>query len=388
MWDNMRKCRHEILNWTLGLGLTLATGASPGLAWAKPQNANAQAGAATSTSRARPSPRAQTRGSARQPAKTRAQTKKKEAAPCLARAVHVVRSRGEELEPRDLALTYCDGRPNPGALDSLSVLARPRDVERPLPEEIRAYQKRPLDRGPRSKRRDPRFVSAQVMRVHPGLLSRLQKVADKFPGRTLEIVSGYRPDARVTSRHHHARALDFRVAGVSNERLRDFARGVDETGVGYYPNSSFVHMDVRDESAYWVDRSGPGERADYGVWPPRQDELERAHGDLLQHALADLQRLKEPMAALAPGAHSAPRPTVDAKTAHTPPKPIIDPKPAPAPPTLVINGRPYTPPKPIIDPAPVRNASKPEPREEGDRMSATEVAKIRKDALKALSALR
>jgi hypothetical protein len=137
MWDNMRKCRHEILNWILGL--SLAAGASPGLAWAKPQNANAKGGAATAASRARPSPGAEARGSARPPGKTGAQTKKKEAAPCLARPVHVVRSRGDELEPRDLALTYCDGRPNPGALDSLSVLARPRDVERSLPAEIRAY---------------------------------------------------------------------------------------------------------------------------------------------------------------------------------------------------------------------------------------------------------
>lgn len=379
----MRKPRLDILTWTLSLGLSLAAGASPGLAWAKPQGAGAESAAAAS-GRTRSSARkkaARPPAKARPPATARAQAKKKSAAPCLSRAVHVVRSRGTELEPRQLALTYCDGSPNPGALDSLSVLARPRDAERPLPAEIRAYQRRPLDRGPRSKRRDPLFVSVQVMRLHPGLLSRLQKVADKFPGRAIEIVSGYRPDARVTSRHHHARALDFRVAGVSNERLRDFLRGLDETGVGYYPNSTFVHMDVREDKGYWVDRSGPGEPADYGVWPPRKEELERAHGDLLRNALADLRGLKDPVAALAPSASSA-----DARLAYTPPKPVLAPKAAPA--TLMINGRPYTPPKPIIDPAPGRAARKPEPREEGDQMSAAEIAKIRKDALKALSALR
>jgi hypothetical protein len=375
----MRKRRRDILKWTLGLslGLGFAAGASPGLAWAKPQNAGAKT-AATATARA-PAGSAARAGKS----KTRAQTKKKDAGPCLAPAVQLVRSRGLELEPRKLALTHCDGSPNPGALDSLSVLARPRDVDRPTPEEIRAYQKRPLKSGPKSKRRDPLFVSAEVMRVHPGLLSRLQQVANKFPGRALEIVSGYRPDARVTSRHHHARALDFRVEGVSNERLRDFLRSLEETGVGYYPNSSFVHVDVREDKGYWVDRSGPGEPADYGVWPPRKEELERAHGDLLASALADLQGLKDPIAPLAPGAQAAPRPGVDAKT---PPR-VAAPNADPAPPRLIINGRPYTPPTPIIDPAPVR-ARAPEPREEGDQMNAAQIARIRKDALKALSALR
>jgi Bacterial protein of unknown function (DUF882) len=382
----MRKRSRDILNWTLGLsfGLGLAAGASPGLAWAKPQNAGAKAATATAAR----APGA-TAARAAKP-KTRAQAKKKDAGPCLAPAVQVVRSRGEELEPRQLALTHCDGSPNPGALDSLSVLARPRDVERPLPDEIRAYQKRPLARGPKSKRRDPLFVSAQVMRVHPGLLSRLQQVANKFPGRALEIVSGYRPDARVTSRHHHARALDLRVAGVSNERVRDFLRGLEQTGVGYYPNSSFVHMDVREDKGYWVDRSGPGEPADYGVWPPPKQEVARAHGDLLDSALADLAALKDPLA-LTPGARPASG-ALDAKPSDSaPPKPLADPKVSAAPPVLMINGRPYSPPKPIIDPAPsrdTRSASKPEPREEGDQLSAAQIARIRKDALKALSALR
>ena len=80
-------------------------------------------------------------------------------APCFAPEVHVARRRGDLLEHRDLALTFCDGSPNPSALDSVSVLARPRDAERPLMPEIRAYQKRPLDRGPKTKRRQPEYLS-------------------------------------------------------------------------------------------------------------------------------------------------------------------------------------------------------------------------------------
>src|SRR4051794_18747810 len=68
-------------------------------------------------------------------------SKEKEKAPCFAPEVHVLRRRGSEVEDRSLALTFCDGAPNPAALDSVSVLARPRDVERPAPTEIKAYQR-------------------------------------------------------------------------------------------------------------------------------------------------------------------------------------------------------------------------------------------------------
>lgn len=220
---------------------------------------------------------------------------KKPKAPCFSPEVHVVRKRGEEIEHRDLALTFCDGRPNPSALDSLSVLARPRDAERPLLPEIRAYQRREVSRGPVQRRRRAGYLSEHVMLVHAGLIERLQKVADHFKGRTIEVISGHRPDARESSRHHHGRALDFRVEGVSREVLRDFIRKLDETGVGYYPNSYFVHMDVRDAKGYWVDRSGPGEAADYGPWPPAQRDVERDRNRVLSHALSQLAELGTPV---------------------------------------------------------------------------------------------
>jgi hypothetical protein len=235
------------------------------------------------------------------PTKLTKQTQPK--GPCLARPVQLARSRGLEVEPAELSVTLCNGKPNVAVLDQLSMLARPRDVARPTSLELRAYRARPLAKGKVSfrsqvKYRDPAFVTERVMRLHPGLLVRVQRIANRYPGKVIEIVSGYRPDARDTSRHHHGRALDLRVAGVPRERLRDYLRTLDETGVGYYPNSYFVHMDVRDIKGYWIDRSGPGEPADYGPWP---ETLAGRHSvsreDILQGAFAELSQLGKPASA-------------------------------------------------------------------------------------------
>jgi len=244
--------------------------------------------------------------SAKAKANVQGKAKSAPAKPCYAKPVQLLRVRGAVVEPRELSLTMCNGAPNPAALDSLSVLGRPRDVERPLLPEIRAYRARPLPIAKNGaklkitaknfhKYRDPMFVTEKVMRVQPGLLLRLQKVAKRYPGKVIEIISGYRPDARDTSRHHHGFALDMRVAGVTREKLRDYLRTFEETGVGYYPNSFFVHMDVRDTKGYWVDRSGPGEAADYGPWPvPTKQDNNRARDAVLKGALADLAGLGLP----------------------------------------------------------------------------------------------
>ncbi len=109
--------------------------------------------------------------------------------------------------------------------------------------------------------------TGQSSDIDPRLISLVSRVSDEFRGATIHVVSGYRPKAmnRWTphSRHGNGRAIDFRVEGVSNRTVRDFVRGLGAVGVGYYPNSSFVHLDVRDAATYWVDYSGPGERPRY-----------------------------------------------------------------------------------------------------------------------------
>jgi uncharacterized protein YcbK (DUF882 family) len=50
----------------------------------------------------------------------------------------------------------------------------------------------------------------------------------------------------VTSPHRDARAVDFRVPGVSLAAVRDFLwRNYSHVGVGWYPNERFIHIDSR-----------------------------------------------------------------------------------------------------------------------------------------------
>ena len=124
--------------------------------------------------------------------------------------------------------------------------------------------------------------------IDPRLVALVGVVSDHFGGRRIEVVSGFRPYTPTQytphSNHNHGRAIDFRVAGVPNEVVRDFCRTLRNTGCGYYPNSIFVHMDVRDRSAYWIDFSKPGEPPRYNA--PNVDADEGA-GDVHRESPAE-----------------------------------------------------------------------------------------------------
>ncbi|HEU5340010.1 YcbK family protein [Edaphobacter sp.] len=78
------------------------------------------------------------------------------------------------------------------------------------------------------------------------------------PNGVIDIVCGYRtpetnealressPRSGVAehSQHMEGHAVDIRVPGVSTARLRNAALSLHEGGVGYYPVSHFVHVDV------------------------------------------------------------------------------------------------------------------------------------------------
>jgi len=76
------------------------------------------------------------------------------------------------------------------------------------------------------------------------------------PGTEIDIVCGYRTPSsneflrRTTSgvaehsQHMRGEAIDIRIPGVSTVRLREAALGLHRGGVGYYPQSGFVHVDL------------------------------------------------------------------------------------------------------------------------------------------------
>ncbi len=98
---------------------------------------------------------------------------------------------------------------------------------------------------------------------HPRLFTMLYFVAHHFD-RPLEVVSAFRVPRRRrrrSSNHWKGRAIDFKVPGVARRKvLRYLDSSFERVGVGWYPNSSFVHLDTRGLSYYWTDRSGPGQR--------------------------------------------------------------------------------------------------------------------------------
>jgi uncharacterized protein YcbK (DUF882 family)/LysM repeat protein len=130
----------------------------------------------------------------------------------------------------------------------------------------------------RSGRLDPKALPkltrllrspAGAIPIDPRLATLIGMVSNHFGGRTIRVVSGYRPysPAQYTphSNHNVGRAFDFSIEGVPNTVVRDFCRTFRNAGVGYYPNSTFVHLDVRPGKVYWVDYSRPGERPRYNL---------------------------------------------------------------------------------------------------------------------------
>ena len=97
-------------------------------------------------------------------------------------------------------------------------------------------------------------------RLFPVLIA----AAAHFKVDRVDIVSGFRAPKynlmlrkkghRVArdSQHTYGHAVDFRLPGITTERLRDWARRLRLGGVGYYQGDGFVHVDV-GPIRYWVE---------------------------------------------------------------------------------------------------------------------------------------
>lgn len=156
-------------------------------------------------------------------------------------------------------------------------------LERPASKEtlrVRLFDKAGKPE-PKARQRLARFLrdreNDEGRRPHVRLMRVLSYVADHFNGRTIIVVSAYRSVGNGNngaSRHASGQAIDIRVEGVPNEVLRDYCLTLSKVGVGYYPRSSFVHVDVRSKAVYWVDWSRPGEPPLYlppGETPEKYD---------------------------------------------------------------------------------------------------------------------
>ena len=95
--------------------------------------------------------------------------------------------------------------------------------------------------------------------ISPRLLDLAYRAMRHFDAPLVHLISGYRAD-RAGSRHTQGRAIDMVLPGVSNEQLAAYVRQFGFVGVGVYPKSGFVHLDVRDQSFFWLDNSLPNER--------------------------------------------------------------------------------------------------------------------------------
>ena len=68
---------------------------------------------------------------------------------------------------------------------------------------------------------------------------------------------GPQAPARARTTGNGSRAIDLIVPGIADEEVARFAREIGFVGVGVYPTSQFVHVDIRPRSYFWVDYSGP-----------------------------------------------------------------------------------------------------------------------------------
>ncbi len=97
----------------------------------------------------------------------------------------------------------------------------------------------------------------------------------------IDLVSVYRHDDQQSSRHKQGRAADFKIRGVDPKVVWEYCKRFRNIGLGYYPNSGFIHLDVRKKSYYWIDDSGPGEDARYRKnipqeWKEKAEKRKRA----------------------------------------------------------------------------------------------------------------
>jgi uncharacterized protein YcbK (DUF882 family) len=101
------------------------------------------------------------------------------------------------------------------------------------------------------------FRTSEVHVIDPKLLDLLHALAKSMKStEPFHVISGYRSPRTNSalrahsngvakySLHMEGKAIDIRLPGVALDTVRDSALGLARGGVGYYPDSNFVHVDT------------------------------------------------------------------------------------------------------------------------------------------------
>jgi uncharacterized protein YcbK (DUF882 family) len=101
------------------------------------------------------------------------------------------------------------------------------------------------------------FRTGEVTDINPELLDLLHDVRNEVnPEAVVEVISAYRSPKTnemlratttgVAKNSHHIKgeAMDVRLRGIRTTTLRDTAIRMQRGGVGFYPKSDFVHIDM------------------------------------------------------------------------------------------------------------------------------------------------
>lgn len=98
--------------------------------------------------------------------------------------------------------------------------------------------------------------------IAPEAIATVRLAATRFAALRGEVISGYRSDkmnellrkkgrhVAPHSQHVLGNAVDFRLAGVPTALLLRFVRLRHAGGVGFYPDSGFVHVDAGPRRAW------------------------------------------------------------------------------------------------------------------------------------------
>jgi uncharacterized protein YcbK (DUF882 family) len=158
--------------------------------------------------------------------------------------------------------------------------------------------------------------TGRVHAMNPRLPKLLYEIGRHYD-HSLLVYDGYRAPkvarkkGNPKSPHPKGLACDFEIDGVTHQELRDYLYTTyDNVGVGYYPNSHFVHLDVRGRGkAFWVDYSFPDQRQSKAMYSKKSWEQVKADEEAFAQSSEHEEGVPPPetaAAAIAPAAIPTP----------------------------------------------------------------------------------